>query len=187
MVSHFGRRLARRHFAPNHAAVARGRSVDMDEIGDRRRDRWVEPRAVEHRVGAARCRRRPFRGPPVARPNQAQIAERAIQHRPRRGTDILAELRLDEDDRRPAAHRAASMIGSGHLMRVSSRIFQSASATPSCSKIGRQSGCIRMSPRDIAAGVLPARSPILRYTPEFRKRSAARASVMSARLGSDLF
>ena len=114
--AHFARRLARRHLAPDHAAVARGGGIDMDEIGDRRRDRRVEPGLVEHRVGAARRGNRPLGRPAVARPHQPQIVERAVHHRPRRGADILAELRLDQDDRRPPRRRPAAMIGPGHLV-----------------------------------------------------------------------
>ena len=114
IAAHLARRLARRHLAPDHAAVARGRGIDMDEIGDRRRDRRVEPRLVEHRVGAARRGDRPRRRPAVARPHQPQIVERAVHHRPRRGADILAELRLDQDDRRPARRYLTTVVGPGH-------------------------------------------------------------------------
>ena len=87
----------------------------MHEIADRGLDARVEPRLVEHRIGAARRRDRLVVRPAVARAHEAQIVEAAIHHRPRRGADILAELRLDQDDRRPAGDGLAAMVGAGHF------------------------------------------------------------------------
>ena len=108
--------LARRHLAPDHVAVARGRGVDMRRGRRSPPRRRVEPRPVEHRVGPARRRHRPLVGPPVARPHEPQIVEPAIHHRPRRRADILPELGLDQDDRRPAVDPVAALFGAGHRL-----------------------------------------------------------------------
>ncbi len=85
----------------------------MPQIGDRRFEIRVQPGAVEHRVGAARRRHRLLARPAVARLDQPQIAQPAIEHRPRRRADILAHLRFDQDDRRPAGDLRLFMIGAG--------------------------------------------------------------------------
>ena len=86
--AHFAGRLARHHLAADHATVARGGGIDMDEVADRRGDTRIEPRLVEHAIGPACRRHRLFRRPAVARAHQPQIVERAIHHRPRRGADF---------------------------------------------------------------------------------------------------
>src|SRR5262249_37680311 len=103
-----------RHLALDHVAVARGRGVDVAEIGDRSGDIGIKTRLVEDAIGAARRRDRLVAGPAVARAHEAQIVEAAIQHRAGRRADTLAELRLDEDDRRAARHAAAASIRPGH-------------------------------------------------------------------------
>jgi hypothetical protein len=90
----------------------------VPQIGDRLSQAGVEPRAVEHRVGAARRGDGFLIGPAVARLDQPQIVESAIEHRPRRGADILAELRLDQNDRRPPGQLWLLMIGAGQRSPV---------------------------------------------------------------------
>src|SRR5205814_8193590 len=106
---------ARGQLALYHVAVARGRGVDVGKIGDRGPHIRIEPRLVQDEIGAARGIDRLIGRPAVARPHEAEIVEAAIQHGARRGADILAELRLDEDDRRAAGHAIAALVSAGHL------------------------------------------------------------------------
>ena len=87
----------------------------MGKVGNRRGDVGVKPRLIEHPIGAARGSDRLVRGPAVARPHQPKIIETAIQHGARGGADILAELRLHQNDRGTSGHRRPAMVGSRHV------------------------------------------------------------------------
>src|SRR5262249_37584889 len=76
-------------------------------------------RCIEPRMGQdhARARRGAFglgAGPAVARIDQPQFGQSAIQHRARRRADVLAELWFDQDHRGAAGYALAPGIGAGH-------------------------------------------------------------------------
>ena len=56
-------------------------------------------RSLRRRHANERGLPRPRVRPRLARPHEAQVGEAAVGHRPRREADVLAELRLDQDDR----------------------------------------------------------------------------------------
>ena len=126
----------------------------MHQIGDRRSARRVEPRLRQHRIGAARRRDSLVGRPAVARAHQAQIVEPAIHHRPRRGPDVLAELRLDQDDRGTRRHRLPAMIGAGHPQSFRHQVVvPSGLSSRGCPRRRARRGCGRL--RRSGAGVAP--------------------------------
>mgnify|MGYP003693567341 CR=1 FL=1 len=79
--AHLHGRMARRHLAPSHAAIACRCRVDMDEIGDRRPAPSGRAAPFPARYRRRSPRRPPCRRPAVARPQQ-RISRAAIHHRP---------------------------------------------------------------------------------------------------------
>ena len=84
-------------------AVALARRRGEDEIADRRSPRARVSNtvaAIDHMVGLARRGARLVARPAVARIDEPQLGQAEIGHGARHHADVLAELRLDEDDRR---------------------------------------------------------------------------------------
>ena len=100
---------------------ARGRGEDERAVADRILEGLVERRAVENGVGADRHDARLGIGPGLPRRDEAQPRQAEIRHRARRRADILAELRLDQDDDRagsfgPYLGSVGSCAGHGDLL-----------------------------------------------------------------------
>jgi hypothetical protein len=93
---------------------ARCRGKHERAIGDRRLHRVVELRLVEDAIGAGSRPACVDVGPAVARLDQAQPLEGEIGHHARGRADVLAELRLDQDDDRTRRlDPVLGLIGSG--------------------------------------------------------------------------
>ena len=103
----------RLHHLPRPGA----RGVKRMQIGRGRLHAREELSRPDHLIGTGSRRLGLGIGPAVAGPYQAQIREAAIEHGARGKADVLAELRLDENDRRPpepAQLGALRPVGAGH-------------------------------------------------------------------------
>ena len=97
---------------------ARGRGKQQVEIGNRLLDGRKQLGALEDMVGTGRRALGGDVGPAVARVDDAQAIKREIAHGPRSHADILAELRLDQNDRRAVEIEAGlGSVGARHRFR----------------------------------------------------------------------
>ncbi len=95
------RRGARADHGLGELARARGRGVEAVEVGRGVLDALEQRQAVEHLVGARGGGQRLGVRPAALRPHEAQLEQAEVEHRARRGADVLAELRAHQDhDRR---------------------------------------------------------------------------------------
>ena len=113
-AAHVGRRLARLDDGLEHVARPRGGGEHVVQVGDRLGGGVEQPDGVEHRGRPGRGAHRLDVGPAVARPHQPEVGETEVEHRARRGADVLAELRPHQDDRGCAARVLAAAVVSGH-------------------------------------------------------------------------
>ena len=98
MSGHFARGGLRPDHRLGLIVGARGGGKQQIEVGHRRLDAVEQRCAGQDMVGAGR---RPARGdvrPAVARIDDAQATEREIAHGAGRHADVLAELRLNQND-----------------------------------------------------------------------------------------
>jgi len=86
----------------------------MPQVGHRLARGGKQSRAFQHHVGARGGGDSLLVRPAVARFDQAQVGQAAIEHGPRHNADVHAELRAHQDDRRAAGHGLAPAIGTSH-------------------------------------------------------------------------
>ena len=98
---HQGCRLGRADHGLGLVVRAGGCRDDEGAIGDRLFQAVEQGGTVENAVGAGRHHARLVVRPALPRRYQPKPRQAEIRHGARSGTDILAELRLDQDDDRP--------------------------------------------------------------------------------------
>ena len=114
-----GRRF-RRHHGLGLIVGARGGREQQRAVGDRRFNGLEQFDPVEDMIGARGCALRRDIGPAVARVDDAQPCQAEIAHGARRHADVLAELRLDQNDGGADALDAGFCpVGAGHLASLS--------------------------------------------------------------------
>ena len=96
-----GGRLVRAEHGLRLVVGARRRGQNDGAVGDGRRQIVEQRGVVENAVGARGRALRVNIGPAVARLDEPQPPESEIRHDAGRRADVLAELRLDQDDDRP--------------------------------------------------------------------------------------
>ena len=92
----------------HHLARPRRGGEHVVEPGDRLLDGRIDARLLDDIGGAGGGGMRLVVGPAVARLDQPEIGQAEIRHGAGGKADILAELRLDEDDRRRSRHGRAA-------------------------------------------------------------------------------
>jgi hypothetical protein len=106
---HVARRAFRRQHLLDHVARPRRRGIDEVEVGDGPGAVGMDARPLDHPARPGRGAERLVARPAVARVHQPQIVEAEVGHGARRRADVLAQLRVDQDDGRRAG--AASGVG----------------------------------------------------------------------------
>ena len=110
---------------------ARGRGEQQVEIGNRLLDRVEQLGAFENVVGAGRRALGGDIGPAVARVDDAQPIKREIAHGACGHADILAELRLDQDDRGAVEIEAGlGSVGARHCFQFKFKALNRPVETP---------------------------------------------------------
>jgi hypothetical protein len=100
---------------------AGGRHRDEVAVGNRRGQAVEKLGRLDHAVGAGGHHPRFRIGPGLLGRNKAQARQTEIRHHPRRGADVFAELRLDQNhDRRRLRDPGFRLVGSGarHAMAL---------------------------------------------------------------------
>ena len=116
---HFRGRGFRRYHRLGLVVIARGGGEHEAAIANRIIEAVKKRSAVKDAVGTGRHHPRPFVRPALQRLDQPQPRQPEIRHGTRCSSDVLAELRLDQnDDRRRRLDPALGLVGTGtrHLI-----------------------------------------------------------------------